>query len=150
MKLSEDQTSVEALSTISRLHKEGSLTDNEFYSLKQKIVAVPVSPQVADHAAATNANNASSTFGLIVIALIGLIVLDHVNGAILPDEVYCVVGAGSSIVEPGRTEANSWSANNGCGAYRPECATSWVSHPPGNRCVHGTLWDAIQSKLKNP
>ena len=59
------------------------------------------------------------------------------------------LGAGFSIIESGRTEASSWSANNGCSAYRPECATSWTYHPSAKRCVHGTLWEAIQFKSKN-
>jgi hypothetical protein len=150
MERGENQSTAEALTTLSRLHREGSLSDDEFHSLKQKIVTSAESSHLLGNAVGKAPNTAGSTFGLIIAGLIGLIVVDHVSGPILPDELYCVMGAGSSFIEPGRTEANSWSANNGCGAYRPECATSWAYHPPANRCVHGTLWEGIQAKLKQP
>ncbi len=145
MEHSESQSSAEALSTLSRLHAQGSLSDDEFSRLKQKIVPRAETRQVGN----TIARHRGSTLGMVVAAIIGLIVVDQLSGPILPDELYCVLGAGSSFVEPGRTEANSWSANDGCGAYRPECATGWSYLPPAEHCVHGTLWEAIQSKLKN-
>lgn len=132
-------------STVSPLHMDGSLSDDEFHGLKLKIIATTENQKKA----VRSASNASVTFGVIVAALIGLIVVDHLNGSLLPDPLYCAIGAGFSVMEPGRTEANAWSANNGCGAYRPECATSWTNHPPANRCVHGTVWEAIQTKFKS-
>lgn len=149
MERSEIQSTADALTTLSRLHEEGSLSDDEFHSLKQKIVTSAENSQLSGNAVRKASSPGGSTFGLIIAGLVGLIVVDHVSGPILPDDLYCAMGAGSSFIEAGRTEANSWSANNGCGAYRPECATSWVQHPSAKRCVHGTLWEAIQSKLKN-
>ena len=149
MEHNDDQSSTDVLSTLSRLHREGSLSDDEFFRLKRKISEGRETSPVLSADAAKTVNNGSSTLGFIIVALIGLIVLDHIKGSILPDELYCVVGAGTSIIEPGRTEANAWSANNGCSASRPECATSWVHRPPTQRCVHGTLWNAIYSKIEN-
>jgi hypothetical protein len=145
---SDDQTSTGELSVLLRLRKEGSLSDNEFELLRKKVTS-SANDQPRDSKDDTEKTGSSNTtFGLLVAAAIGLIVVDHVKGPIFPDEAYCVVGAGKSVVVAGRTEANSWSANNGCGAYKPECANGWVHHPAAEVCIHGSLWDSIRSKLK--
>jgi hypothetical protein len=72
-----------------------------------------------------------------------LVVIDHVFGPILPDDVYCSIGAGYSVVVPGQVTPGSWSANNGCSGRDPACVTSWNVSPGYGQCVHGTLWDAI-------
>ena len=84
----------------------------------------------------------------MLVVLIGVVIADHLQGAIFPDDFYCVVGAGNYYVVPGRTEATSWSANNGFGAGRPECATRWAQFPASSKCSHGTLWEAVRSKIK--
>ena len=80
--------------------------------------------------------------GLLLIgALAGFIAWDHLVGRLLPDEMYCAVGAGR---ERSETRAGSWSANGGCRAYIPGCATSWVTN---KYCLHGSLWDAVKEQL---
>ena len=80
--------------------------------------------------------------GLLLIgALAGFIAWDHLVGRLLPDEMYCAVGAGR---ERSETRAGSWSANGGCRAYIPGCATSWVTN---KYCLHGSLWDAVKAQL---
>lgn len=82
----EDQSLTETLSTLSRLHREGSLSDDEFQNLKLKMIAATETPHVVHSAGAGPASNAGSTFGVIVFALVGLIVVDHVSGSILPND----------------------------------------------------------------
>lgn len=78
----------------------------------------------------------------------GLIAWDHASGPIFPDSIYCAIGAGTATVVGGETNATSWSANDGCTAYRPECATSWRTSAIQTVCVHGTIWDAYKIKLR--
>jgi len=118
VKQNRGQSSAEALALLSRLRREGSLSDDEFSRLKQDIFAASETPTSAVDAVARSKNSPVSTFGLFVVLGVGLIFVDHVNGAILPDELYCAVGAGYSVTSPGRIEASAWSMNNGCDAYR--------------------------------
>lgn len=78
--------------------------------------------------------------------LVGLVVLDYANGPIFPDEVYCDLGAGNSWHIPASTAATSWSANDGCSAYKPECATRWTYTEASNTCGHTTILDGWRQK----
>ena len=84
-------------------------------------------------------------FGIkMVAATLAIILADALVGPILPDSIYCALGAGIEMRTPAQRTANAWSAGNGCGAYDPRCAISWIETPASSVCIHGTLWDAIQ------
>lgn len=100
------------------------------------------------NSSATSGPGGVRSFVVLIVAAFGVIMADQKIGPIFPDLLYCVVGAGTVIEQPGHTEASSWSANNGCTAYEPRCATHWNYTPPTSSCLHGTLWDAIESKIK--
>ncbi|MET4173628.1 hypothetical protein ABIB99_004724 [Bradyrhizobium sp. LA6.1] len=77
----------------------------------------------------------------------GLILSDFMFGPLFPDEVYCLAQAGTEIHVPQTTKASSWSANDGCTAYNPRCATEYTTTPARNGCLHKTIWDAWSVKL---
>ncbi len=85
---------------------------------------------------------------IIMVAILAIIVADALAGPILPDFIYCDVGAGVDIRTPAQRTANAWSAGNGCGAYDPRCAISWIETPASSVCIHGTLWDAIRNRVQ--
>lgn len=80
--------------------------------------------------------------------ILALVVADTLAGPILPDSIYCILGAGVEVRTPAQRTANAWSAGNGCGAYDPRCATSWIETPASSVCIHGTLWDAIRMRIQ--
>jgi hypothetical protein len=80
----EDQSLAETLSTLSRPYREGSLSDDEFQNLKLTMLAATETPHVVHSAVAGPASNAGFTFGSIIFALVGLIVVNHVSRSILP------------------------------------------------------------------
>jgi hypothetical protein len=84
----------------------------------------------------------------VVGFVVALVAADHLAGPLLPDDVYCALGAGTVLQVAGRSEPSAWSANNGCGAYRPECVPGWSTTPASASCVHTTLWDAMKAKAE--
>jgi hypothetical protein len=65
--------------------------------------------------------------GFLVLAAI-LLWADNQSNGIFPDPVYCYVGAGFELVTPAQTKPSSW------------------EHvPASSRCVHSTIWAAIQN-----
>lgn len=126
------------LAELKALRDKGIITNDEFLAMQQNGVSETRSPLIDLEIGA----------GWILIALIvGAIALDHLQGPIFPDFVYCVVGAGVKLHQPAQTTANSWSANNGCGAYQPQCATSWIGTPASSTCIHTSMWNAIRNKI---
>jgi hypothetical protein len=86
----------------------------------------------------------------VIIGVCAIVVLYDefvARGSVLSDDIYCSIGAGRVQTVPGRIEPKAWSANNGCGAYMPECVTKLEVTPASQLCQHGTLWDAIQEHL---
>jgi hypothetical protein len=83
-------------------------------------------------------------YGLIAVAVIAF---DYVKGPIFPDKFYCFVQAGTELNIPGSTRATSWSANDGCDAYKRGCATGYTTTAPSSACIHTTLWDAYRKKF---
>lgn len=140
-----------SIAELIRLRDQGEITLEEFNHLKQRTI-------YGDRESSADSTAAPSesvtpwqalpglTLPIIALMIAGLIYADHVNGSIFPDNWYCAVGAGSSLQQAGRSEAMSWSANNGCNASRPECATQFRYSPASSRCLHGTLWEAIRAK----
>jgi hypothetical protein len=143
----DDTANAERLSVLTRLRQEGALSDSEFELLEKQVIAEERRLNKGADGGRQRPESIS-TFSLFVVAAICLIALDYIKGPLLPDDLYCLLGAGNSVIIAGRTEANAWSSNNGCGASKPECATSWIHHSATEACVHGTLWDAISSELK--
>lgn len=150
---SETPSHTSSLSDLVRLRNDSEITAEEFELLKHRLIYGGSSAKeaVVD---ATNARpiepeGQSNVFSLsiVVIAIAALIYADNARGGIFPDDLYCAVGAGTAYWQGGRTEATSWSANNGCNASRPECATRWTSTPASSHCSHGTLWEAIRTKF---
>jgi hypothetical protein len=124
----ENEPIADQISKLAALHQEGSLTAKEFQDLKETVIRrsrssisvgeirpnPPVEPKAAQ----------SILSSLILPALlVGMIWLDHARGPLFPDNWYCAIGAGTGVREPGYTQADSWSANNGCGPRIPGCAT---------------------------
>lgn len=150
---SETPSHTSSLSDLVRLRNEGEITAEEFDLLKHRLIYGESSAKeaVADTTNATRIEpeGQSNVFSLsiVVIAIAGLIYADNARGRIFPDDLYCVVGAGTAYQQAGRTEATSWSANNGCNASRPECATRWTSTPASSYCSHGTIWEAVRTKF---
>jgi hypothetical protein len=93
-----------------RLRNEGSLSNTEFGLLSEKITATTVGPlrKAGDDSEADKRLQINIR---IDRCCGGRVVVDHIKGPIFPDEVYCLFGAGSSMMVAGRIEANSWSAN---------------------------------------
>ncbi|WFU76577.1 hypothetical protein [Bradyrhizobium sp. CB2312] len=83
----------------------------------------------------------------LIIFTVGLIAVDYGWGPILPDPVYCLVNAGQEIHLASNTRATSWSANDGCTAYNPRCATEYTTTPAQNICKHKTLWEGWREHL---
>src|ERR1700761_8231060 len=112
-------TNTRELSILSRLHSDGALSNEEFELLRRNFAG----ETLATAGLVENAQGRSRLSGvwLCATAAVVLVFADHMKGPIFPDEIYCMLGAGRSFVVAGRTEANSWSANNGCDASRPEC-----------------------------
>src|ERR1700759_1132779 len=100
-------TNTRELSILSRLHSEGTLSSEEFELLKRSFaVETPAAAGVIENA---GGRSRLSGIWLCAIAAVLVVSVDHMNGPILWDEIYCMLGAGRSLVVPGRTEANSWS-----------------------------------------
>lgn len=96
-----------------------------------------------------HASRSKNNFGIkMVVATLAIIVADALVGPILPDSIYCALGAGIEMRTPAQRTANAWSAGNGCGAYDPRCAISWIETPASSVCIHSTLWDAIRKRTQ--
>jgi hypothetical protein len=81
---------------------------------------------------------------LIFLAVVlAAIYIDHNHVRVLPDPLYCAIGAGRTIHSAGGVRPGSWSASGGCSAYRQECVNEWVVTAPSEYCAHGSVWDAI-------
>jgi hypothetical protein len=146
---SENEPIADHISKLAALHQEGSLTAKEFQDLKETVIRrsrsyvsvgetrpnPPVEPKAAQ----------SILSSLVPALLVGMIWLDHVRGPLFPDDWYCAIGAGTGVRESGYTQADSWSANNGCGASIPGCATGWSHVPARSYCLHSTIWNAIRN-----
>jgi hypothetical protein len=137
-------SAIETIALLNRLRGDGALTEGEFDNLKQQLLDDSGSQIPFTDTNKPADKSTASGFAALLIAAIGLTVVDHFKGGIFPDDFYCVVGAGTAYSVPARTEATGWSANNGCGVGRPECATRWIQYPAGSKCAHGTLLDAIR------
>jgi hypothetical protein len=88
-------------------------------------------------------------FLLLVVLIIGFLYIDHTKTRLLPDSVYCSIGAGQ--MSRGYSES---------GGYTDECENVSDSElniqcrtvPDGSRiytpasCSHGSVWDAIRRK----
>jgi hypothetical protein len=85
--------------------------------------------------------------GLVVGIVVGFLYVDHAYRPLLPDTVYCVLGAGREIRTPGTIQPNSWSLKGDCNSSDPNCATSWRVDPPDEYCVHKSLWSGWTDKL---
>lgn len=144
-------SSASALADLVRLRNEGEITAEEFATLKQKLIygdgPLKNGGETADPVGMSERQSSVFFLSLVIIAIAAIVYADNARGGIFPDAVYCIVGAGTSFQQAGRTEATSWSANNGCNASRPECATRWTSTPSSSGCSHGTMWEAIRAKF---
>lgn len=78
---------------------------------------------------------------LLVIALVAIVVWDFKAGGVLPDELYCLLGAGFSDRIASRETA--WHIDSSTGRSKPY---QWS--PESSICVHSTLWDAYRLKLQ--
>lgn len=165
-----DDGLAEKLTKLAKLHADGALSDEEFKAAKALIISeAPKAPEGMYKAGETGGKTSSTLFDnplkwqsppsqgapdkdaegwrsviggvLLFGAIAGVIAWDHLVGRLLPDEMYCAVGAGREWRE---TRANSWSANGGCRAYIPGCETSWVTT---KSCLHGSIWDALKAQL---
>jgi hypothetical protein len=77
----------------------------------------------------------------LVIVAAGILGWDYAAGGILPDDVYCALGAGYTSDVPSRVtsttldpQSGRWIPSEWSAAYRV--------------CVHQTLWDAYRFKLQ--
>jgi len=66
---------------------------------------------------------------------------------LLPDHWYCGLGAGKIVVYPNRPRAAEWNNGNGCDGYDPSCAARSQHVPSREVCIHGSLWQALISKI---
>jgi hypothetical protein len=99
---SETPSHPSSLADLVRLRNEGAITAKEFELLKHRLIFGESSAKEAT----TDATNAppiepegqSNGFALsiVVIAIAGLIYADNARGGIFPDDLYCVVGAGTA------------------------------------------------------
>lgn len=140
-----------SLSELIRLRDSGEITVDEFDHLKRRAIHGSDVPENAFRSISRGMADGlgfSLTVPIMAAALAAIVYVDHVNGSIFPDDWYCAVGAGISLQQPGSTEATTWSANNGCNASRPECATRWTHTLASSRCLHGSLWEAIKTKTR--
>lgn len=146
--MSNAQTSI---SDLVRLRNDGEITVEEFAALKHQLIygdgRLKNVGKTADPARLSERQSSVFFLSLVMIAIGAIVYADNARGGIFPDAVYCMVGAGTSFQQAGRTEATSWSANNGCNVSRPECATRWTSTPSSSGCSHGTIWEAIRAKF---
>jgi hypothetical protein len=68
-------------------------------------------------------------------AFIGLVVVDQKFGPVLPDSVYCFIGAGTELHQPARS-------------YRTGgTAPDWEYTDAVTLCIHRTLWDAWSREI---
>jgi hypothetical protein len=74
--------------------------------------------------------NTPIRIGAGIAAVAGIFLLDAVLGPLFPDQVYCTIGAGTTVIDT----ANYWRRDSD---GRPTFQRDRV-------CVHGTIWDAIK------
>jgi hypothetical protein len=78
-------------------------------------------------------------FFLVIVAA-GILGWDYAAGGILPDDVYCALGAGYTSDVPSRV--TSWRLDPLSGRSTPDERSAAY-----RVCVHQTLWDAYRFKL---
>ena len=104
-----------------------------------------------EQSAASKLTESVYSFFISLTVIGGLVMaflyFEDTRGPLLPDDVYCAMGAGISVREGASIEANAWSGSGGCGAYKPECATRWVINPATHYCMHGKLTDTLRDKF---
>jgi hypothetical protein len=78
---------------------------------------------------------------LLAIVAAAIVTWDYKAGSILPNEMYCLLGAGFSDRVPSRETA--WHIDPSSGRQTPY---QWSVE--SQVCLHATLWDAYRSKLQ--
>ena len=81
----------------------------------------------------------NSIVNLLVVgaAIIGFFFLEETKGPMLPDDLYCEIGAGQRVVSPGTKEPSRFDADGD--------PIAWKYTPSRERCVHGTILDAMEA-----
>ena len=78
---------------------------------------------------------------LLAVAAAAILVWDHAAGGVLPDDLYCLLGAGYTDRVPPRTTA--WHVDPQGGRDIPY---QWSAE--SSVCLHLTLWDGYRIRLQ--
>jgi hypothetical protein len=74
-------------------------------------------------------------FLIFLLLIAGFLYFDDAFASLLPSELYCVIGAGKTVIEP-----MTRTVDGDCNASSLECGQRWTQH-----CVHGSLLTGIQA-----